>query len=278
MIAAAVLISPFVLAWIIYLMLRWQAATGLARTLGPGADPAVVAKGASALASVQMNQWGSDFIAFLLLMWFVVLIPVTWISFTAALPRREAIRTPRLMLRRARASDLDYFHAIFSDGEALRYWDYPPHGSVAETETWLTHLLSQPSETGDLFVIEREGRVIGMIGIWRWPWLSYILARDEWRKGYAAEALRAFLHYIFGRGVELITASTDQRNQASQALLRKFGFREYQRGEGRHPAKDEAYAFVAMRRDHPSWRSKMKRLSPIARKAAKAGPAAPQWA
>jgi len=276
--ALAALVAPFVLAWIIFLVLREQAASSLARTLGAAADPGQIARKAEMLANLQLSHWANPVTGLMLFLWVGTLMSLTWTAFTAPLSRRDAIRTRRLLLRRARADDLAAFHAIFSDGEALRYWDSFPHGKMEETESWLAALLAQSPTDGDLFVIERQGLVIGLIGIWRWPWLNYLVARPAWRNGYGTEAMTAYLRYIFGRGLNLVTAATDQRNGASQALLRKAGFQEYQRGEGRHLAKDEAYSFIAMRRDRPSWSVTLRHLSRRPQRTTGAGPTAPLWA
>ena len=47
------------------------------------------------------------------------------------------IRTERLLLRPAKACDLQAFHTILSDRDATAYWSTPPHTDIAETQAWL---------------------------------------------------------------------------------------------------------------------------------------------
>ena len=65
------------------------------------------------------------------------------------------------------------------------------------------------------------------MGAWRLPEFGFILRSDQWGRGLAAEALAAFLDYMFqGRGVESLTADVDPRNAASLRLLKARGFVE----------------------------------------------------
>lgn len=256
----ALLAAPFLLGAIVDRVLQWHAIPAATQILGSGAEPAAVARLAATLAAAQMNRWIGNFAGQVLLVWFAGALYFGWTQVRAPLPRRNRIRTPRLTLRRAREADLHAFHALFADAETLRYWDRPPHQTLDETATWLNAMLTRTDDGGDSFVIERAGRVIGAIGIRHWPWLWFVLDRGEWRQGYAAEAMQAFLRYIFGRGLELVTSATDARNAASLVLLRKCGFLAYQQGEGRHPQKDEAYPFVSLRCDRPRQNKWLHRL------------------
>ena len=137
----------------------------------------------------------------------------------------RTLRTRRLVLRRAVPSDLAPLHAILSDPEATRYWDTPPHASPAETQLWLDRMLV-PDTLCDDFVIDLNGRVIGVAGSLRLPLVSFVFARSAWGKGYAREALAAYRDYIFGRGLPFLCAATDERNAVARALLASTGFRE----------------------------------------------------
>ena len=108
-------------------------------------------------------------------------------------PRRRVtmIRTPRLLLRRARMSDLDDLHRIFADPRAMRYWDTPPHADVEPTRRWLAAMVALPPDVADDFVLERDGRVIGKAGCWRLAEVGFILHPDHWGQGLATEALAA---------------------------------------------------------------------------------------
>jgi [ribosomal protein S5]-alanine N-acetyltransferase len=165
--------------------------------------------------------------------------------------RARTIRTARLVLRRPEWEDLAAMHAIFSDAETLRYWDRLPYRSEKETEGWMERLCALPPETSDMFVVEREGRVIGIVGSMALPWLTYLLARSEWGQGYAREALGAFVGYCFGRGLTQLCAATHPDNAASLALLRGLGFEEHARSNGLFTIGGEPGDAVHFRRVAP---------------------------
>ena len=135
------------------------------------------------------------------------------------------IRTARLVLRRAVPADLDAFHPILSSPEAMRYWATLPHASMAVTEKWFADQFFSGLDNRDEWVIERDGRVIGNIGIWNMPEFGFILHPDAWGQGIGIEAAKAFLDYAFAtHPVEAIKADVDPRNAASMNLLQKLGF------------------------------------------------------
>ena len=137
------------------------------------------------------------------------------------------IETSRLLLRPARADDLDDLHRVFSDPMAMRYWDRPPYEDISVTAKLLSGLMNQdPARSFDL-VVEADGICIGKAGMWRTPEIGYILHPDYWGQGLAFEALSAFLPRAFARfdREPVFKAECDPRNLASGALLRKLGFR-----------------------------------------------------
>ena len=144
----------------------------------------------------------------------------------------DTIRTERLLLRRARAGDLDDIHAVLSDPRAMRYWSTPPHETIDQTRQWLDDMIAAPAEISDEFVVEFAGGVVGKIGCWQLPEIGFILHPRVWGRGIAGEALRAVVPWIFGRhALPAITADVDPRNAASLALLARAGFRETGRAE-----------------------------------------------
>ena len=137
------------------------------------------------------------------------------------------LRTDRLVLRRARRDDLEAMHAVLSDERAMQYWSEGPHADLARTKEWLDSMIDAPPDSSDDFVITVDGQVIGKLGTWKIPDIGFILRSDHWGRGYGAEAMRAFLDYIFQRpGVEVLTADVDPRNAASLRLLKGYGFVE----------------------------------------------------
>jgi [ribosomal protein S5]-alanine N-acetyltransferase len=140
---------------------------------------------------------------------------------------RDAIRTPRLLLRRAEPDDLPAFHDILSDPRAMRYWTRPEHETLEETRAFLDSLTGCPANGGDDWAIVLDGRAIGKAGSWAPPEIGFILHPDHWGKGYASEAMAALIPVLFARhAVPALTADVDPRNGASLPLLAGLGFRE----------------------------------------------------
>jgi len=141
-------------------------------------------------------------------------------------------RTERLLLRPARADDLEGLHAILSDPRAMAYWSSPPHQSVDQTRDWLASMIAiQPSE-GEDFMVEFEGQLIGKAGLWRFPEIGFIFHPEHWGRGFAREALAPVLDRAFSiHGLPKVGADVDPRNGSSLKLLGGLGFHETGRKE-----------------------------------------------
>ena len=140
------------------------------------------------------------------------------------------IRTERLLLRPARADDLEPLHAILSDPRAMAYWSSPPHERIDQTHDWLASMIAIQQSEGEDFIVELDGRLIGKAGLWRFPEIGFIFHPDHWGRGYAREALTAVLKRAFtDHGLARIEADVDPRNSESLKLLKHLGFRETRR-------------------------------------------------
>lgn len=137
------------------------------------------------------------------------------------------IETERLLLRRARAEDLDAFHEMMTDARVMRYWSSPPHETRAQTEAFLAHLMRSDAPDIEEYVIERDGACIGKAGCWRPAEVGFLLHPDAWGQGIAREALAAVLPLCFAKfaDVPALTAECDPRNLRSARLLEGLGFR-----------------------------------------------------
>ena len=166
------------------------------------------------------------------------------------------LRTDRLILRRARPGDLAAMHAVLSDEQAMRYWTNGPHSDLAETERWLRSMIDSPRELSDDFVVTLDGEPIGKMGAWRLPEFGFILRSDQWGRGFAAEAMRAFLDHIFrSRGLDYLIADTDPRNENSLRLLATHGFVETGRASGTWNTHIGLCDSVYLRLDRENWLS-----------------------
>nr|WP_217352594.1 GNAT family N-acetyltransferase [Sphingomonas sp. ID1715] len=130
-------------------------------------------------------------------------------------------------MRPALASDVAAFHDIFSDPAAMAFWSTPPHRDLAETQAWVAGMMAIDAGEGEDFVIEREGRLIGKAGLYRFPEIGFILHPAAWGQGYAREALIPILDRAFSlHRLPFVEADVDPRNTASLRLLEGLGFEE----------------------------------------------------
>lgn len=140
------------------------------------------------------------------------------------------LRTERLLLRPARADDLDALHAIMRQPRAMAYWSTPPHDTLEQTADFLDGMMTIPPGEGEDFAIEHEGRLIGKAGLYRFPDVGYLLDPACWGRGLMREALTAVIARAFAvHALPRIQADVDPRNAASLALLARLGFRETHR-------------------------------------------------
>jgi len=142
------------------------------------------------------------------------------------------LRTPRLVLRPFRASDEATLATAAND---IRVWihlrDRFPHPyELSDARQWIAHTQSE-SPPRDL-AVTLEDRVVGGIGIERLSdvarftaELGYWLEPAVWGRGYASEALPAFVDWVFATfSCERLQAWVFAPNRASQRVLEKCGF------------------------------------------------------
>lgn len=167
------------------------------------------------------------------------------------------IRTERLLLREARASDAAAIHAIMADPRAMAYWSSPPHGDPEQSREWLQGMIDIPASEGEDFVVEHEGRVIGKAGLYRFPEIGFIFDPAVWGQGFAAEALGAVLERAFTlHRLEAVVADVDPRNTASLRLLARLGFVETERKARTWLVGDQWCDSVYLKLDGERWLSR----------------------
>jgi RimJ/RimL family protein N-acetyltransferase len=153
-----------------------------------------------------------------------------------------ALTSERLVLRRFRPEDLDAFVAYRSDPGIARYqsWEapYPP----AQARRFLRELAAiHPDTPGEWFqfaiALRPTDQLVGDCAAHvpaddpRQAEIGFTLAREHQGHGYATEAVRRLLHYLLiERGKHRVTATCDDRNTPSVAVLERVGMRR----EGHH--------------------------------------------
>ena len=144
----------------------------------------------------------------------------------------ETIETPRLILRGSRMEDWrDLYENIWSRPEAARhmFWSVTPdeQSARARMERTLAWEKAHPFK----YTVEEKasGRAIGWAGVERldgenWSETGVALGPDYWRRGYGREILTALIALCRGRGARVFHAAAREKNTASNALIRSFGF------------------------------------------------------
>nr|MBO2508612.1 GNAT family N-acetyltransferase [Bacillota bacterium] len=141
---------------------------------------------------------------------------------------------PRVVLREFELSDFEAVHAYGSDPEVVRFMVWGPN-EPPDTEAFIRHARElaqqEPRTSFELAVTLREsGALIGGCGLRVNRTLvgdadiGYVLHRDYWGRGLAAEAAGLLLQLGFGQlGLSRIWATCDVENRASARVLEKIG-------------------------------------------------------
>jgi aminoglycoside 6'-N-acetyltransferase len=143
----------------------------------------------------------------------------------------------RLVLRRFGPADAAAFATYRSDPAIARYqsWETPyPLERAAQMIAELSVL--HPDMPGEWFqfavALRETGELIGDCGAQaladdpRQAEIGFTFATANQGRGYATEAVRRLLEYLFGsRGKHRVIANCDDRNARSAALLRRVGMR-----------------------------------------------------
>lgn len=138
----------------------------------------------------------------------------------------DVIRTERLLMRRFAHGDTPAMHRLLSDPQAMAYWSTPPHERLEQTAEWVASEVDSPADVSDDFVVTLDGALIGKFGCWRLPEVGFLFDPAVWGRGYASEAMAAFIARRRALGPGELTADVDPRNAPSLRLLGRFGFVE----------------------------------------------------
>jgi RimJ/RimL family protein N-acetyltransferase len=156
----------------------------------------------------------------------------------------EPLITERLLLRRSRPEDAETISAYRSDPEVHRYQGWhrtDPAWVRAEIESMASRAPGEPGGWVQLSVTEREsGRLVGDVGLCRVGGepgvlkIGYTIAPAFQGRGYATEAVRALVAYLFGTlRADVVRAHASASNAPSIRVAEKAGMRLIQRMERR---------------------------------------------
>lgn len=142
------------------------------------------------------------------------------------------LKTERLFLRPLSIDDLYSTHAYASNPMNTKYMLYLPNGTLEETKEFLSAASSEwEKENPDFyeFAITLDNRHIGAISLYlnkshSEGELGWILHKDFWGHGYAAEAAFAVKRFSADKlRVEKLVARCDSQNAESYRLMKRIG-------------------------------------------------------
>jgi len=141
------------------------------------------------------------------------------------------ICTERIILRAPVRDDaLAIFNSYAQDPEVTRFLIWSPHKSFSETEEFVADCIEDSSKgTRFPWVITTRGSqtVIGMIELrieGDTADVGYLIARQEWGRGFCTEALRGVLDFAFAMpDIRRVWAVCDVENVASARVMEKAG-------------------------------------------------------
>lgn len=143
--------------------------------------------------------------------------------------------TERLKLRAPSFLDVNDVFDFCSDPESSKYADWYPHGSKSDTRDYIAWLKRKSGDKNYTWVIEHREceKVIGTISIVDTDYsgkivtVGYTLSRLYQHKGYATEALKELIRYIFEElQAERIQAKVMPENEPSRRLLERVGMKK----------------------------------------------------
>ncbi|MCX6082359.1 MAG: GNAT family N-acetyltransferase [Chloroflexi bacterium] len=152
------------------------------------------------------------------------------------------LETPRLILRPFRDSDIGSFLAYRNDPNVYRYQGWKTPFLRADALEFIDKMKSvAPGTPGEWYQLAIECRdatdsgaesMIGDVAFHitrsnpRMAYIGYSLAQSAWKHGYASEAVRKLLDYMFRvQDLHRVVADCDVDNLASINLLERLGFR-----------------------------------------------------
>lgn len=140
------------------------------------------------------------------------------------------LETDRLLLRIGRKDDLEAYVSFYADPEASKFYGGPKTATQAwdrlarDVGHW--HLKKYGS-----WILESkyDGRVVGGCGLmwptgWKRPELTWWIAAEERRKGYAKEASLAAIQFGYETlGWDLVQTHMKDDNKAAKGLVLSLG-------------------------------------------------------
>ena len=169
------------------------------------------------------------------------------------------LETERLRLRDMSMADYDAICRIMQDEKTM----YAYEGAFTDEEVlaWILRQEERRRTMGlGLLAVElkESGEVIGQCGLTMQPWkeaqvleIGYLLRRDCWGHGYAAEAARACRRYAFEQlGAEEVSSIIRDTNRASQRVALRNGMKPVDTWTKHYRGVDMPHIRYAVRKEN----------------------------
>ena len=169
------------------------------------------------------------------------------------------MKTQRLILREMTEDDFDALHAIFSDSETMQH--YPSPFDEEKTRSWIARNQARYAELGFglwAVVLKETGGVIGDCGVTMQnihgqilPEIGYHIHKEHQRRGYALEAARACMDFVFEKtSYDAVYSYMKYSNAASYGVALKNGMRFIEEYDDPVNMRTKVYAIT-----REQWRS-----------------------
>ena len=151
-----------------------------------------------------------------------------------------ALETKRLLLAELQPADEKAIFALFSNPSVVEYYDLAVFNEPSQATNLISLFKSRYAEQAGIrwaIRLKATGHLVGTCGFNSWnskmqhAVIGYDLLPVFWGKGYCSEAVRAIIETAFAGNLACgklhrIQADTVPGNDASEALLRRLGFKE----------------------------------------------------
>ena len=144
------------------------------------------------------------------------------------------LTTERLVLRDLRPSDAEEVFALRSDPRVMEHVNRPLARTMDDASALITLINGMVAANDAVqwaITAKDDDTFIGLIGFWRivkehhYAELGYMLAHDQWGRGYISEAIAAVVPFGFSTlDFHRVEAITRPQNAASIRALEKNGF------------------------------------------------------
>lgn len=143
----------------------------------------------------------------------------------------EKVVTDRLIIRKPISDDAgEVFEKYAQSKEVTKYLTWSPHSNINVTMGFMNWCISQ-WEKGECFpytiCLRETNEVIGMLDT-RIDGckadFGYVLAKEYWKKGFMAEALKPLINELFKKeNIYRVWAVCDVENYGSKRVMEKVG-------------------------------------------------------